>query len=80
MLRATHSPEATAKTTHILRKWTIKTNLNLNIQASWNVKNLLVQGLETNLGPLTTLSGTGSSTLKMSAFDLVIFAVFLIFG
>ena len=33
----------------------------------------------TNLGLLTSLSGTDSSILKMSAFDLAIFTI-LIFG
>ena len=45
-----------------------------------DVKNLYVQSLKTNLGPLTSLSGTDPGTLKMSAFDLAIFAVVLIYG
>ena len=43
------------------------------------MKNLHVQGLETNLGPLYSLSETDPSTLKMSEFDLEIFTVVLIF-
>ena len=44
--------------------------------ASWNMKNLHVQDLETNLGPLTSLSRTDPGTLNVTAFDLVIFTVF----
>ena len=42
------------------------------------MKNLFVQGLETNLGPLTSLSGTDPSSLKMSVFDLAIFTIVLV--
>ena len=46
-----------------LRKWTIKTNLNLNIQGLMECENLHVQGLETNLGSLYSLWGIDPSTL-----------------
>ena len=60
--RTTRSPEATAETTHTLRKWTIEANLNLNIQGLIEVKSLHVQGLESNLGSLISLSGTDPNT------------------
>ena len=69
VLRPTRSPEAAAETTHsTLRKWTIKTNLHLNTQGLMDVKNLYVQSQKTNLGPLTSLSGTDRSTLKNDCF------------
>ena len=78
VLSLTHSPEATAETTHrpTLRKWAIKMNLNLNIRPHGMCK---IQSLETNLGPLISPSGTDPSTLKTSAFDLAIFTVVLVF-
>ena len=44
------------------------------------MKSLHVQDLESKLGPLTSLSGTDRSTLKMTAFDFEIFTAVLIFG
>ena len=43
------------------------------------MKSLHVQGLESNLGPTTSLLGIDPNTLKMTGFDLENFTVVLIF-
>ena len=89
------SPEATAETTHTLRKWKIKAYLNLNIQSlleceksastragneHFSLKKLANDWTNNHPFHLELCQELTPSTLKMSAFDLAIFTRFNIWA
>ena len=66
VLRPTRSPEATAETTHTLRKWTIEDNLKLNTQGLMECKICMSKVWNRTWDLFISLSGTDPNTLKIT--------------